>query len=61
MTPTRSNGCRSNEAELRPLLLNWWSDHGRHDIPWKRTSSGDRPAPDQPLDPYPIWIAEVML
>ena len=61
MTPTRSNGCRSNEAELRPLLLNWWSDHGRHDIPWKQTSSGDRPAPDQPLDPYPIWIAEVML
>ena len=61
MTPTRSNGCRSNDAELRPLLLNWWSDHGRHDIPWKRTSSGDRPAPDQPLDPYPIWIAEVML
>ena len=61
MTPTRSNGCRSNEAELRPLLLNWWSDYGRHDIPWKRTSSGDRPAPDQPLDPYPIWIAEVML
>ncbi|AII46676.1 adenine glycosylase [Synechococcus sp. KORDI-49] len=43
------------------MLLNWWSDHGRHDIPWKRTSSGDRPAPDQPLDPYPIWIAEVML
>ena len=35
--------------------------HGRHDIPWKRTSSGERPAPDQPLDPYPIWIAEVML
>ena len=61
MTPTRSNGCRSNDAELRPLLLNWWSDHGRHDIPWKQTSSGDRPAPDQPLDPYPIWIAEVML
>ena len=61
MTPRRSNGCSSNEAELRPLLLNWWSDHGRHDIPWKQTSSGDRPAPDQPLDPYPIWIAEVML
>ena len=61
MTPRRSNGCRLNDAELRPLLLNWWSDHGRHDIPWKQTSSGDRPAPDQPLDPYPIWIAEVML
>ena len=61
MTPRRSNGRRLNDAELRPLLLNWWSDHGRHDIPWKQTSSGDRPAPDQPLDPYPIWIAEVML
>ena len=61
MTPRRSNGCRLNDAELRPLLLNWWSGHGRHDIPWKQTSSGDRPAPDQPLDPYPIWIAEVML
>ena len=61
MTPTRNKRCRSDDAELRALLLGWWNDHGRHDIPWKRTFSGERPAPDQPLDPYPIWIAEVML
>ena len=61
MAPTRSNRRRSGDEELSPLLLGWWNDHGRHDIPWKRTSSGERPAPDQPLDPYPIWIAEVML
>jgi A/G-specific adenine glycosylase len=47
--------------ELRQLLLIWWAEHGRHTIPWKRTAAG-RPAADaEPLDPYPIWVAEVML
>ena len=40
---------------LCALLLAWWDEHGRHDIPWKRV-----PASGQP-DPYGIWIAEVML
>ena len=30
-------------------------------IPWKQLPGGARPAPEQDLDPYGIWIAEVML
>ena len=40
---------------LRVALLGWWEAHGRHTIPWKQG------APGAPLDPYPIWVAEVML
>ena len=42
-------------------LLAWWERHGRGGIPWKVLPDGVRPAPDQALDAYPIWIAEVML
>lgn len=46
--------------KLRRLLLAWWQEHGRHTIPWKRRADG-RPATDgEPLDPFAIWIAEVM-
>jgi hypothetical protein len=46
--------------ELRQELLAWWQEHGRHTIPWKRRADG-RPAADgEPLDPFPIWCAEVM-
>ena len=47
-------------ADLRHALLAWWQEHGRHTIPWKRMASGGRPGPGDPLDPYPIWVAEVM-
>ena len=47
--------------ELRRLLLAWWELNGRHAIPWKRGPSGGLPADGVPLDPYPIWVAEVML
>jgi len=43
------------------LLLDWWQANGRHTIPWKRNSRGARPCHGEPLDPYPIWVAEVML
>jgi A/G-specific adenine glycosylase len=46
---------------LRQQLLLWWDGHGRHTIPWKRNAHGARPAPGESLDPYPIWVAEVML
>jgi len=46
---------------LRQPLLRWWQEHGRHTIPWKLRPNGSLPAADEPLDPYPIWIAEVML
>ena len=47
--------------ELRRLLLAWWELNGRHAIPWKLGSAGGLPADREPLDPYPIWVAEVML
>lgn len=31
-------------------LLEWYREHGRHDLPWQRDH-----------DPYRIWVAEVML
>ena len=40
---------------LCALLLAWWDEHGRHDIPWKQATASGRP------DPYGIWVAEVML
>jgi A/G-specific adenine glycosylase len=42
-------------------LLAWWSEKGRVGIPWKCLPNGESPTPDQHLDPYRIWIAEVML
>ena len=48
-------------AVLSTTLLAWWERHGRGDIPWKLLPGGGRPAPHQQLDPYGIWIAEVML
>ncbi|MGB1775623.1 MAG: 8-oxo-dGTP diphosphatase MutT [Synechococcus sp.] len=45
----------------RAELLLWWEQHGRHSIPWKSKAAGGRPDPTDQLDPYPIWIAEVML
>ncbi len=47
--------------ELRQHLLAWWKLHGRHAIPWKLRPDGGLPPDGEPLDPYPIWIAEVML
>jgi len=46
---------------MRRQLLAWWEHHGRHDIPWKQGALGGRPVSGERLDPYPIWIAEVML
>jgi A/G-specific adenine glycosylase len=48
-------------ARLQAALLSWWGSNGRHAIPWKRRSDGSPPADGEPLDPYPIWVAEVML
>jgi A/G-specific adenine glycosylase len=46
---------------LSKALLAWWEHHGRGGLPWKLLPGGERPAPEQELDPYGIWIAEVML
>ncbi len=31
-------------------LLNWFDQHGRHDLPWQ-----------QKINPYRVWISEIML
>ncbi|MDM7954226.1 MAG: 8-oxo-dGTP diphosphatase MutT [Cyanobium sp. CZS 25K] len=46
---------------LREDLLRWWEANGRHAIPWKRHGDGSRPGSGEPLDPFGIWCAEVML
>jgi A/G-specific adenine glycosylase len=49
---------------LRELLLAWWQVHGRRrpeQKPWMITYAGRHPGPGEALDPYGIWIAEVML
>jgi len=46
---------------LRRPLLAWWKLHGRHDIPWKLRPDGSAPADGEPLDPYGVLVAEVML
>jgi len=55
------SGLNALAPGLRRLLLAWWEAHGRHTIPWKRGDAGARPSPGEPLHPYPIWVAEVML
>jgi len=52
---------RGRGPELRQQLLAWWEIHGRHGIPWKLTAEGRRPADGEVLDPYPVFVAEVML
>ena len=50
--------------QLAAALLHWWQQHGRRapeTKPWMVTAEGTWPLPDQALDPYGIWIAEVML
>ncbi|WP_415399184.1 A/G-specific adenine glycosylase [Synechococcus sp. W4D4] len=49
------------DQSLSPALLNWWQAHGRHDIPWKLSSQGVLPESGEELNPYSIWVAEVML
>ena len=45
-------------------LLAWWVAGGRRDVaqkPWMFPATGRWPAPEESVDPYGIWIAEVML
>lgn len=38
------------DAAFKKLILDYWRRHGRHDLPWRRTT-----------DPYRILVSEVML
>ncbi len=46
---------------IRRTLLDWFQVNGRHWIPWKLKANGTPAASGESIDPYPIWIAEVML
>lgn len=35
---------------ISEAVLNWYADHGRHDLPWQNTK-----------DAYRIWVSEIML
>ncbi len=48
-------------TDLRRQLLAWWQEHGRHTIPWKLRHDGSPAADGEALDPYGVWVAEVML
>ena len=59
-----SKSFRLPAVALRHALLAWWEVHGRRDSaqkPWMFTPKGTWPRPQDDLDPYGIWIAEVML
>ncbi len=47
--------------DIQNILLAWFRDHGRHNIPWKLKRDGSIPKSGESLSPYEIWIAEVML
>ena len=46
---------------LRRDLLEWFEKNGRHWIPWKFSFDGSPVKDEEQINPYPIWIAEVML
>ncbi len=48
-------------SAMRTQLLEWWEANGRHWIPWKLRPDGTRPAPGEMVDPFQVWVAEVML
>ena len=37
-------------ADLAQRLVQWQTQHGRHDLPWQNTR-----------DPYRVWLSEIML
>ena len=45
---------------MAPSPQSWWKINGRHNNPWKRSAQGVLPKRGQELNPYPIWVAEVM-
>ena len=58
--------CTTNAlaSRLAAELLAWWVAGGRRDVaqkPWMFPANGRWPAPEESVDPYGIWIAEVML
>ncbi|MEB3331634.1 MAG: 8-oxo-dGTP diphosphatase MutT [Synechococcaceae cyanobacterium] len=55
------SGLSADAPELRIRLLAWWQQHGRHAIPWKLGPDGRPQADGEALDPFGVFVAEVML
>ena len=47
--------------DIQNMLLVWFSQNGRHWIPWKLKKDGSTPQSGESISPYDVWIAEVML
>ena len=47
--------------DIQKDLLIWFFANGRLRIPWKLKEDGSRPNIGEPISPYGVWIAEVML
>ena len=47
--------------DLQSNLLEWFSSYGRSWIPWKLKENGTLYKNSELIDPYKIWIAEMML
>ena len=54
MTATTSIHNDTNLNSFAPRLLDWFSENGRHDLPWQQHQT------DTP-NPYIVWLSEVML
>lgn len=52
--PTLFSQPESSLNSFAPRLLDWFSDNGRHDLPWQQHQT------DTP-NPYIVWLSEVML
>ena len=47
--------------DIQNALLEWFRANGRYWIPWKLKKDGFVPRLGENINPYGIWIAEVML
>jgi len=39
-----------SDSLFSQAVLNWFDDHGRHDLPWQKNKT-----------PYRVWVSEIML
>lgn len=39
-----------SDSVFSQAVLNWFDDHGRHDLPWQKNKT-----------PYRVWVSEIML
>jgi A/G-specific adenine glycosylase len=50
MTTKKKMSARARTLQFSDLLLQWWDQHGRKDLPWQRQAT-----------PYRVWVSEIML